>query len=56
LPLSRDIIHRHGGVLEIRERDHRPVFVIELPVPSAAPNAASPPSKGQAETSAAEVR
>jgi len=31
LPLSRDIVHRHGGVLEIREREDRPVFVIELP-------------------------
>ncbi len=31
LPLARDIVHRHGGVLEIRERDRRPIFVIELP-------------------------
>jgi signal transduction histidine kinase len=31
LPIARDIIHRHGGILEIRERQHRPVFVIDLP-------------------------
>ena len=31
LPVARDIIHRHGGILEIREREHRPVFVIDLP-------------------------
>jgi signal transduction histidine kinase len=31
LPLARAIIHRHGGVLEIRERDRRPIFVLELP-------------------------
>jgi signal transduction histidine kinase len=31
LPLARDIMHRHGGVLEIRERDRRSVFVLELP-------------------------
>lgn len=31
LSLSRDIIHRHRGVLEIRERGGRAVFVIELP-------------------------
>jgi signal transduction histidine kinase len=34
LPLARDIVHRHGGVLEIRERDQRSVFVVELPNPS----------------------
>jgi len=34
LPLARDIVHRHGGVLEIRDRDRRPVFVIELPHPT----------------------
>jgi signal transduction histidine kinase len=33
LPLARDIVHRHGGVLEIRERGERPVFVVELPQP-----------------------
>ena len=33
LPLARDIVHRHGGVLEIRERDQRSVFVVELPNP-----------------------
>jgi signal transduction histidine kinase len=32
LPLARDIMHRHGGILEIRERDQRAVFVIEIPV------------------------
>jgi signal transduction histidine kinase len=31
LPLARDILHRHGGILEIREREGRAVFVIELP-------------------------
>ena len=35
LAVSRDVIHRHGGVLEIRERDSRPVFVIDLPANSA---------------------
>jgi signal transduction histidine kinase len=34
LPLARDIVHRHGGVLEIRERDQRSVFVVELPNPA----------------------
>ncbi|HUJ56906.1 MAG TPA: HAMP domain-containing sensor histidine kinase [Kofleriaceae bacterium] len=38
LPLARTIVHRHGGVLEIRERASRPVFVIELPQGSAAHN------------------
>ncbi|MEZ4360364.1 MAG: ATP-binding protein [Kofleriaceae bacterium] len=32
LPLSRDIAHRHGGRLELRERDGRCVFAIDLPV------------------------
>jgi len=31
LPIARDIVHRHGGVLEVREREHQPVFVIDLP-------------------------
>jgi signal transduction histidine kinase len=31
LPLARDIVHRHGGVLEVRERGDRSVFVVELP-------------------------
>jgi len=31
LPLARTIAHRHGGVLEIRERAGRCVFVLELP-------------------------
>ena len=32
LPLARAIVVRHGGVLEIRERGARPVFVVDLPV------------------------
>ncbi|MGN6105276.1 MAG: ATP-binding protein, partial [Kofleriaceae bacterium] len=35
LSMARDIIHRHGGVLEIRDRDARGVFAIELPHHSA---------------------
>jgi signal transduction histidine kinase len=31
LSLSRDIVHRHGGVLEIRDRGGSPCFVVELP-------------------------
>ncbi|HRC56276.1 MAG TPA: response regulator, partial [Kofleriaceae bacterium] len=31
LPLARDIVHRHGGTLEIRERGERCVFVVDLP-------------------------
>jgi signal transduction histidine kinase len=31
LPLARDIVERHGGVLEIRQRGGRPVFVVDLP-------------------------
>jgi signal transduction histidine kinase len=31
LSLARDIAHRHGGVLEIRERGGRACFVLELP-------------------------
>ena len=31
LPLARDIVHRHGGTLEIRERGARTCFVMELP-------------------------
>jgi two-component system NtrC family sensor kinase len=31
LSLARDIAHRHGGVLEIRERAGRGCFVLELP-------------------------
>jgi signal transduction histidine kinase len=30
LPLARAIVLRHGGILEIRERGTRPVFVVEL--------------------------
>jgi signal transduction histidine kinase len=32
LPVSRAIVQRHGGVLEIRECNGRPAFVIELPI------------------------
>ncbi len=31
LALARDIVHRHGGTLDIRDRGDRAVFVIELP-------------------------
>jgi len=31
LSLARDIVHRHGGVLEIRDRGDTPCFVVELP-------------------------
>jgi signal transduction histidine kinase len=31
LPVARDIVNRHGGVLEIRERGGRCVFAIDLP-------------------------
>jgi signal transduction histidine kinase len=31
LSVARDIIHKHGGVLEIRDRALRPFFVIDLP-------------------------
>ncbi|HMG24921.1 MAG TPA: ATP-binding protein, partial [Kofleriaceae bacterium] len=31
LPLARDIVHRHGGTLDIRERSGRTCFVVELP-------------------------
>jgi signal transduction histidine kinase len=31
LSVSRTIMSRHGGVLEIRERGARAAFVIELP-------------------------
>jgi len=31
LPLARDIVHRHRGALEIRDRGPGSVFVIELP-------------------------
>ncbi len=31
LSLARDIVHRHGGTLEIRDRGSRAGFVIELP-------------------------
>jgi signal transduction histidine kinase len=34
LSVARDIIHRHGGLLEIRDRDERAFFVIDLPHPS----------------------
>ncbi|HEX7836916.1 MAG TPA: HAMP domain-containing sensor histidine kinase [Kofleriaceae bacterium] len=31
LPLARDIVHRHGGMLEIRDRGPHSCFVVELP-------------------------
>ena len=34
LSLARDIIHRHGGRLEIRDQPSPPCFVIDLPVHS----------------------
>jgi two-component system NtrC family sensor kinase len=37
LPVARAIVARHGGILEIRERGTRPVFVIELPHPGDPP-------------------
>jgi signal transduction histidine kinase len=42
LSLARDIAHRHGGVLEIRDRTGRPCFVLELPNYSALDAAAKP--------------
>lgn len=41
LTLSRDIVQRHGGTLEIQERGGKPVFVISLPQPMAASSRAS---------------
>jgi signal transduction histidine kinase len=32
LPLARDIVHRHGGRLEIRDRGAQCVFAIDLPL------------------------
>ncbi|HEX3765442.1 MAG TPA: ATP-binding protein [Kofleriaceae bacterium] len=48
LPLARDIVRRHGGTLEIRERETKTFFVIELPnyspvEPSAAPGMMATP-------------
>lgn len=48
LPLARDIVRRHGGTLEIRERKAETFFVIELPnyssvEPSAAPGMMATP-------------
>jgi signal transduction histidine kinase len=31
LSVARAIIHKHGGLLEIRDREQRPCFVIDLP-------------------------
>jgi two-component system NtrC family sensor kinase len=31
LSLARDIVHRHGGTLDIRDRASRCCFVVELP-------------------------
>lgn len=33
LTMAREIIDRHGGVLEIRDRGDRTVFAVQLPVP-----------------------
>src|SRR5262245_45984934 len=42
LPLARDIVHRHGGVLEIREHGMHSCFVVELPNYSALDDANTP--------------
>jgi signal transduction histidine kinase len=42
LSLARDIVHRHGGVLEIRDRPDRTCFVLELPNYSALDAASAP--------------
>ena len=42
LSLARDIAHRHGGVLEIRDRTGHGCFVLELPNYSALDAAAKP--------------
>jgi len=42
LPLARDIVHRHGGVLEIREWGGQTCFVMELPNYSSLDPAVSP--------------
>ncbi|HEX2686872.1 MAG TPA: ATP-binding protein [Kofleriaceae bacterium] len=42
LSLARDIIHRHGGVLEIRDRGEQTCFVVELPTYSALDTADKP--------------
>jgi signal transduction histidine kinase len=34
LAMARAIVQRHGGMLDIRERNGRAAFVIELPVES----------------------
>ena len=36
LPVARAVVQRHGGVLEVRERLGRTIFVIELPLESVA--------------------
>ncbi|MBI3179793.1 MAG: response regulator, partial [Deltaproteobacteria bacterium] len=33
LAISRDLIVRHGGTLEVREREQRTIFAIEIPSP-----------------------
>jgi two-component system, NtrC family, sensor kinase len=42
LSLARDIAHRHGGILEIRDRAGRACFVLELPNYSALDAATKP--------------
>jgi two-component system NtrC family sensor kinase len=33
LPMAREIVQRHGGVLEIRERGGRVIFAVDIPAP-----------------------
>ena len=33
LPMAREIVQRHGGVLEIRERAGRVIFAVDIPAP-----------------------
>lgn len=47
LPVSRAIVQRHGGVLEIRECNGRPLFVIELPVSGSATTCVPPLTDSQ---------
>jgi two-component system NtrC family sensor kinase len=34
LSTSRDLVHRHGGTLELRARGDRTVFAVDLPEPA----------------------